>query len=155
MKIHKRNKRSRLRGQRTCGYGSRKKHRGKGSKGGKGMAGTGKKAGQKRTFIDKYMPGYFGRHGFKSLQQIAKTKPKIINLHEIQEKIDNFIAEGIAKKTAEGIIIDLKDCKILGDGDVKDKFIINAKSASLKAKEKVEKAGGKIFTANTEKPEEK
>lgn len=150
MKIHKRNKRSRLRGRRTCGYGSRKKHRGKGSKGGKGMAGTGKKAGQKRTFIDKYMPGYFGRHGFKSLQQIAKTKPKIINLSEIQQRINNFIAEGTAKKTAEGIMIDLKNCKILADGELKDKFIINAKSASSKAKEKVEKAGGKILLIKEE-----
>ncbi len=155
MKIHKRDKRSRLRGRRTCGYGSRKTHRGKGSKGGKGMAGTGKKAAQKRTFIDKYMPGYFGGHGFKSLQQIAKTKPKIINLFEIQERIDKFIAEGTAKKTSEGIMIDLKNYKILGDGELKDKFIINAKSASLKAKEKVEKAGGRILTANAAKSETK
>lgn len=145
MKVHKRNKRSRIRGEKTCGYGSRKKHRGKGSHGGKGMAGTGKKAGQKRTFVDKYLPGYFGKRGFKSLQQIAKAKPKIINLFEIQKEISSFIAKGIAKKTSEGIAIDLKGYKILGDGEVKDKFIINATSASSQAKEKVEKAGGRII----------
>jgi len=40
MKIKKRDKRSRIRGRRTIGKGSRKKRRGKGSRGGKGMAGT-------------------------------------------------------------------------------------------------------------------
>ncbi len=147
MKIRKRNKRSRIRGERTCGYGSRKKHRGKGSKGGKGMAGTGKRAAQKRTYIDKYMPGYFGTKGFKSLQQIAKAKPKIINLSEIQGKISKFIADGKAKKTAEGIEVNFEDYKILAEGEVKDKLIIQAKSASLKAMQKVEKSGGKILLA--------
>jgi large subunit ribosomal protein L15 len=147
MKIHKRNKRSRIRGERRCGYGFGKKHRGKGSKGGKGMAGTGKRAAQKRTYIDKYMPEYFGRHGFKSLQQIKKEKQKIINLSEIQENLAKFIADGKAKKTAEGIEVNFEDYKILADGEVKDKLIIKAKSASLKAMQKVEKAGGKILLA--------
>lgn len=150
MKIRKRDTRSRLRGQRRCGYGFGKKHRGKGSKGGKGMAGTGKKAAQKRTFIDKYMPGYFGKKGFKSINQIKKTKPKIINLSEIQEKISRFIAEGTAKKTSQGTELSLGDYKILGDGDVKDKLIIKAKSASLQAMQKIEKAGGKILVAKEE-----
>jgi large subunit ribosomal protein L15 len=144
-----------LRGQKTCGYGSRKKHRGKGSKGGKGMAGTGKRAGQKLTFIHKYMPGYFGRRGFKSLKQIMQAKPKTINLFEIQGKIDKFVAEGKAKKTAEGIELDLHDYKILAKGDVKDKFLIKAKSASSQAQEKVKKAGGKIIAAEQQSAEQK
>lgn len=150
MKIRKRDKRSRLRGQRRCGYGFGKKHRGKGSKGGKGMAGTGKKAAQKRTFIDKYMPGYFGKRGFKSVNQIKKIKPKIINLSEIQKKINDFIAEGTAKKTLQGIEILLEDYKILGDGNVKDRLIIKAKFASSQAMQKIEKAGGKILVAKKE-----
>ena len=145
MKIHKRNKRSRLRGGRRCGYGFGKKHRGKGSKGGKGMAGTGKRAAQKRTFIDKYMPDYFGKHGFKSFKQIKKTKPRIINLSEISARIESFISKGTAKKTASGIEISLPNYKILGKGEIKEKLILKAMSVSLQAREKIEKAGGKII----------
>ena len=145
MKIHKRDKRSRLRGARRCGYGFGKKHRGKGSKGGKGMAGTGKRAGHKRNFIDKYMPGYFGKHGFKSLKQINKLKPKIINLSEIKERQNNFVEKGLAKKTSLGIELSLPDFKILGKGEIKERLIIKAMSASSQAMEKIEKAGGKII----------
>ncbi|MFH0832055.1 MAG: uL15m family ribosomal protein [archaeon] len=146
MKVVKRDKRSRLRGQRRCGYGFGKKHRGKGSKGGKGMAGTGKRAGHKRTFIDKFMPDYFGKHGFKSIQQIKNSKPKIINIAGIIRQLNALIAKGTAKKTASGTEISLPEFKILGEGEVKEKLVIKAMSASSQAKEKIEKAGGKIIT---------
>lgn len=145
MKAVKRNKRSRLRGQRRCGYGFGKKHRGKGSKGGKGMAGTGKRAGHKRTFLDKFMPNYFGKHGFRSIQQIKNSKPKIINLSGINRQLDALIAKGLAKKTSSGIEISLPEFKILGEGEARDKLIIKAMSASSQAKKKIEKAGGKII----------
>ncbi|RLG13518.1 hypothetical protein DRN69_05460 [Candidatus Pacearchaeota archaeon] len=41
--------------------------------------------------------------------------------------------------------INLKDYKILGQGDVKNKLIIKAKEASKSAIEKVKKAGGEIL----------
>jgi len=137
----KRNKRSRLRGRKTCGWGSRKKHRGKGSVGGRGMAGTGKKAGQKGTFIHRYYEQYFGKRGFTSLK---KKKLQIINLGEISKNIEKFLKEGTAKKTAEGIEINLKGYKILSEGTVSEKLLVHASSASEKSKEKVEKVGGKI-----------
>ena len=56
----------------------------------------------------------------------------VINLEQIQ---NNY-------KPGE---INLADYKILADGEIKDKFIIKAKACSKKAKEKVEKAGGKII----------
>jgi len=40
MTVNKRKKMSRLRGSHTHGWGAKKKHRGKGNKGGAGMAGT-------------------------------------------------------------------------------------------------------------------
>ncbi len=140
MKIKKRDKRSRLRGRRRCGYGFGKKHRGKGSKGGKGMAGTGKKAGQKLTWVHAKMPDYFGKRGFVSR---VKRIPSI-NIDEIVRGMEMFIKEGKAKKSAQGIEIDLSDFKILGRGDLKERIIIKAKSFSSSAKEKIEKAGGSI-----------
>ena len=40
-----------FRGSHTHGYGSKKKHRGAGSRGGRGMAGSGKRADQKKPSI--------------------------------------------------------------------------------------------------------
>jgi large subunit ribosomal protein L15 len=137
----KRSKRSRLRGRGACGYGHKSKHRGKGSKGGKGMAGTGKRAGQLRTWILKYQPDYFGKHGFHSLR---KPSYKTISLGQIHENMHKFLDKGIAKKSGETIEINLKNYKILSNGHIKEKVIIKAKSFSKKAQEKVEKIGGKI-----------
>ena len=136
----KRSKRSRLRGIKTAGHGSTKKHRGKGSKGGMGMSGTGKKAGQKKTYVLKYFPNYFGKRGFHS----RNKKLKGINLRDIQGNLDNFIKDGLAKKTPEGIEINLNGYKVLGEGELKDKFIIKAFAVSEKAKEKI-KASGSII----------
>src|SRR3989344_7580596 len=99
----KRDKRSRLRGRRTVGFGSRKKHRGSGNRGGFGMAGTGKKAGQKRTLVLKYMPGYLGKKGFYSLHKKKNDNVKVINLKDISAKLNIFERKGLAKKTDEGI----------------------------------------------------
>ena len=139
----KRTKRSRLRGRRTCGYGSRKKHRGKGSRGGKGMAGSGKRAGQLRTYLLRFEPDYLGKRGFTSLKKL-KRKTKRINLSEIQEHKDKFLKQGLAKEGPEGIELELRNYKILSKGNLKDKFIIKAASFSKKDGEKIKKAGGEI-----------
>ncbi len=140
----KRSKRSRLRGRRSCGYGARKKHRGKGSKGGKGMAGTGKRAGQKRTWVFKYEPDYLGKRGFTSMKKL-KNKINIINLSQIQNNFDTFLKKGLARKTNEGIKLELRGYKILANGELKDKFIIKATSFSKKVEAKIKKSGSKIM----------
>jgi large subunit ribosomal protein L15 len=136
-----RNKRSRLRGRKTCGWGSRKKHRGKGSTAGRGMSGSGKKAGQKTTFMLRYLPNYFGTKGF---HHVRKEKLEAITLNEIVKQIDNFLKDGTAKKTSAGIELNLSGYKILSNGNIKEKLIIKASAASEKTKEKIEKAGGKL-----------
>lgn len=137
----KRSRRSRIRGRRSCGMGVRNNYRGKGMQGGKGMAGTGKRAGQKKTWVLRYHPDYFGKHGFSSLKQQA-GKEKAINLDDLQQRLHELIKEGKAKKTSEGMELELRDFKILSRGDVKGKLLIKASSFSDKAKEKIEKAGG-------------
>lgn len=138
MKLKKRKKHSRMRGRRTHGF-SAKLHKGSGNKGGKGMAGSGKRADQKKTFVLKNLYPYFGRRGFTS-RKTEKKRDKEINLRDIE---DRFPAGEV----------NLEDYKILGEGDVNKKFIIKARAYSKSALAKVEKAGGKIILP--EKKQEK
>jgi large subunit ribosomal protein L15 len=134
----KRSARSRLRGRRTCGYGQKFKHRGKGSKGGKGMAGTGKRAGQKVTWRLRYHPDYFGKKGFKTRQK----KGLAMNVGYINDKLNTLIKEKKAIKEKDGYKIELKGYKILSTGKVDKKLFIKADGFSKKAEEKIVKAGG-------------
>ena len=141
IKTHKRRKSSRMHGRKmgTHGFGARKQHRLGGKEGGTGMAGSGKRADHRKTLITKlYGHSYFGKKGVTS-RGTERDKRKRINLGFIQDNLESF-----GKKTAKGWEIDLKDTKILGNGDVKDKLIINALEASESAIEKVAKAGGEI-----------
>lgn len=140
----KRDKRSRLRGSRSAGHGAKKKYRGKGSRGGVGMAGTGKKSGHKKTFILKHMPGYLGKKGFVR-HGATKIILKTINLGNINLKLKDLQKKGLAKSTAEGMAIDLKKYKILGDGEIDQPLIITAGSFSASAKKKIEAKGGKAL----------
>lgn len=115
----------------THGWGARKKHKETGHKGGVGMAGSGKRADQKKTLILKmYGHGYFGKQGITS-KGTKRDKRDRINVGEIQGKY----------KAGE---VDLGSYKILGSGEIKDKFKIKAMQASKSAIEKVQKAGGEI-----------
>lgn len=127
-----------MRGRRTHGF-SAKLHKGSGNRGGKGMAGTGKRADQKKTKVLNELYPYFGKQGFTS-RRTEKKRSKEINLRDIEEKF----------RAGE---VNLKDYKILGEGELTGKFIIKAKAASKSAREKVEKAGGKIILP--EKKQEK
>ena len=137
-----RTKRSRIRGRKTCGWGIRKKRRGKGSHGGKGMAGTGKRAGHHRTWVFKYMPDYLGKKkGFKSDGQKRNKKSIPISLLQISDKMNYFLKKGIAKKTEKGIEINLKGYKVLSQGKI-EKAVIKANAFSESAVKKIKEAGG-------------
>ena len=142
MRLKKRNKRSRARGDRTLGY-AMKKHKGSGNRGGKGMAGTGKRADHRKSWVIKNQFPYFGKQGMTS-RSTKKKVNKVINLWQIAEKY----------KSGE---LKLLDCTILGDGEISGKYIITAKSVSKSAREKIEKAGGKVIVVGEkeEKGEEK
>jgi len=141
MKTHKRKKSSRMHGRKmgTHGRGSRKKAKKSGHKGGIGMAGTGKRADQKKTLIlNLYGHDYFGKQGVTS-RGTERDVRKRVNVGEISLNPEKY-----GKKSKDGWEIDLREYKILGDGDVKEKLIIKAKEASVSALEKVKKAGGEI-----------
>ena len=134
----KRSKRSRLRGKRSCGYGARKKHRGKGSQRGRGMAGTGKMAGQRKLTVLKDMPGYLGKHGFTS----RKKKLEVINIGDIEKKY----------KEKE---VKLKGFKVLSKGQLKKPITIYANQFSKKAEKKIIASGGKAIKIGMKEKEKK
>lgn len=144
--IIKRKKITRYRGSHTHGGGAKKKRRGAGNRGGRGMAGTGKRADQKKpTILKLYGNTYFGKKGFKAKRN--KKKIKTISIQTIENKLYNWLKKGILKKEGNIININLKKLgysKLLGTGKTKNKFNIDVKFASKKAIEKIEKSGGKI-----------
>ncbi|MEK6928879.1 MAG: uL15m family ribosomal protein [Nanoarchaeota archaeon] len=137
MKIKKRRKSSRYAGSQTAKRGSKKRTRGSGNQGGKGWAGTGKRADQKKTLVIKLTKGnnYFGKS--KALRR-GNIPPslEVINVGTIEQRLSSFTSK-------EGFL-DLSGYKILGDGDIKTKIKIKASAASKSAIEKIKKAGGEL-----------
>ena len=121
---------NRMRGQKTHGWGSKKKHRGAGSRGGVGRAG-----------ITKHMKLHFkkkgiqvGARGYKSLaQRNIKKSTKSISLRDLMK-----LADG--KK--EVILKEHGYDKVLGNGEVTGPVKVIAKSFSKRAIEKIEAAKG-------------
>ena len=148
MTVHKRRKNSRQRGSHTHGWGAKKKHRGAGNRGGRGMAGTGKRADAKKPSIWKNKK-YFGKFGFKS----KSKKIKAINLSYFEEKLDMLLADKKIEQKEGFYVIDLLPLgfnKLLGNGKITKKCKFKAKYASQKAIEKVKKSGGEIILTETE-----
>src|SRR3989339_2213411 len=109
MTTRRRKKSLKLRALRTHGMGM-KKARGSGNRGGKGMAGTGKRADQKKpTIINLYGNDYFGKRGF--VRQMTR-RYKSINLACLDRKIDNLVKEGKAELKSNIYTIDLKKIKV-------------------------------------------
>ena len=126
-------------GMGTHGSGARKNKRKSGNKGGIGMSGTGKRADHKKTLILKlYGHKYFGKQGITSRGTRRDVRQRI-NLSDIELHLEKY-----GKKKGDSWEINLKNYKILGKGEVKNKLIITCLEASSSAIEKVEKAGGKI-----------
>jgi large subunit ribosomal protein L15 len=156
MSLNRRKKSIKFRGAHTHGYGSKKKHRGSGHQGGVGMAGTGKKADQKKTMIWKDTK-YFGRHGFSSKSSL---KIKSLNIFYIETHLDLLIKDGVAKKENDTYKINLKDLKcnkLLGSGTPTKKYHIVTDYASASAVAKIQEAKGtvtvKVKVEKTEKAE--
>ena len=93
------------RGSRTYGYGSPKKHRGKGSKGGKGKAGVGKKAGHKAIFL-REQGHVLGKRGFKVPKE-SKTNYYVFSLKSLYDNLKLLEDKGYVKKEKVGYVIDL------------------------------------------------
>jgi len=129
------------RGTRGCGYGNAKKHRGAGSRGGRGNAGSGKHKQIKGIMEGKT----FGKSGFKRHPSLVK-KANTLNLAKIERMFDSWVADGRIKKEGSDFVLDVTALgydKVLGSGSLTRKIKIESPSFSASAKEKIEKAGGK------------
>ena len=137
-----------MRGAKTThGYGAKKKNRGAGNRGGKGMAGTGKRADQKKpTILNLYGNSYYGKKGFKRPQETL-TLIKSINIEYLEQHLDHYIHLNQVTKEGDSFVIDLEKLgyeKLLGKGHVKHKLKVRAPSLSASAREKIEAAGGSV-----------
>lgn len=115
-------------GSRRWGVGNIKNARGKGSRGGVGMAGSRK---HKFTFLTAKAPWLIRQHGFSNWKP---KKPEAITLREIDRMVRN--------STEQKPSIELKSCKVLSNGSISRSATIKAQAFSEKAIEKIKKAGG-------------
>ena len=129
---------------------------GRGIGSGKGKTSSRGHKGQKsrsgvaiKSFEGGQMPLYrrLPKRGFKSLK---KENIAILNLNKIQSIFDknkDQLKNSLdLKSLKDNKLVNKKfvKLKILGTGDLKIKLDINANFASKQAKEKIEKAGGKL-----------
>ena len=139
-------KNSKLKKRLGRGIGSSKgKTCGRGHKGQKSRSGVAIK-----SFEGGQMPLYrrLPKRGFKSINN--KKDIALINISKLQDIINkeknilNSKINLINLKKIKKINNKYKKLKLLGSGDVKDKFDVEVNYISKSAKEKIEKIGGKI-----------
>ena len=149
MVVRRRKKDTRQRGSTSHGWGSKKKHRGSGNRGGFGLAGYGKRS-------DHYKPYFLKRREFKGRTGFAShrttEKPRTINVEYIQQQIMKLVREGKVQKKDNIYVIDIEKLgyqKVLGSGAVHFKLHITAPLFTKKAEEKIKKAGGQISSKSS------
>ena len=139
---HRLRKTRRKRGSRTHGYGAHDRHRGRGSR-------HYRRAGRHKhlwTYVVKYEPDYFGKHGFKSPRS-KFLKVKTINVGQLDELLRLLEAEGRLEEREGLPYIDLEAlgyAKLLGRGSISRPVLVRVRAWTELAKEKITEAGGRI-----------
>jgi len=142
MVVRRERKVRRFRGFRSYGFGSHKKHRGAGSRGGRGQAGLHK---HKWSYTVKYDKYHFGKYGFKRPPEVVKII-NAVNVSDIEKRIGRLLKEKIAVEEGNKIRIDVSKMgcdKVLGSGKINLPLIVEAKYFAKSAIKKIEDAGGK------------
>ena len=144
MAVNKRRKNSRQRGSQTHGWGSMKKHRGAGNRGGTGNAGSGKRSDSKKPSFWKTRRKS-GKYGFVNR---GNPRPvRSINTLALERKLPDYLSRNFAKEENDGIAINLPETghsKLISKGKVGKKMFITCDSASPKAIKEIESAGGSV-----------
>jgi len=146
MVVRRKKKSKKRRGSRSHGWGAGKKHRGAGHRGGRGHAGVGKRGASKKTAYFALGIKPTGKTGFRKRRDIIK-KPNPINLKDIEQRLDKWIANKQATKEGDIFVVDLKKLgytHILGEGKLTKKLKLTCYKVSASAKKKIEEAGGSI-----------
>ncbi len=142
MQLHNIKSNIRLKNKKRIGRGGRRgTYSGKGQKGQKSRAGH--RIRPMLRDVIKRIPKKRG-YRFKSI----KEKPAVVNLEIIEKKFKNGEKITPASLFGAGIIKkmngELPSIKILGGGNITKNVFVVGCAVSASAKEKIEKAGGKI-----------
>jgi large subunit ribosomal protein L15 len=129
----------RQRGSRTHGWGQINQHRKSGSKGGTGRAGLHK---HKWSWTVVYSPDHFGGNSLKPAYQTQARK--WINVGQLDD-MKEAVRQGEKELTLN--LVEKGYSKLLGSGVVKEAYTVLVGSFTRAAKEKIEKAGGKIVVS--------
>jgi large subunit ribosomal protein L15 len=150
MVVRRRKKSRRLRGRtRTMGWGRIGQHRKSGSRGGFGAAGMHK---HMWTWVVKYAPTWFGKHGFNPPKGLEVENVEI-NVGEVAEKLDEWLRSGVAYQEGGKIVVNLAELgynTLLGRGRIDKPVKIIVPRATERAVEKVKAAGGEVVTFSEE-----
>jgi large subunit ribosomal protein L15 len=139
--IRKSRKINKMRGSRTIGGGCSKKRRGAGHRGGRGKSGLHK---HMWSWVVKYDPQHFGKHGFKRPRKTV-FKSQTVNLDYLDEKAQELVKNGLATEEEGKIVIDVAKMgynKVLGRGKLSQALVIKSPLFSGSALRKIEEAGG-------------
>jgi large subunit ribosomal protein L15 len=136
----------RMRGSKTHGYGSMKKHRGAGHRGGRGNAGSGKRADSKKpsqwkTHVGGKDPA---KTGFFSW---TREDHVVMNAGHLSSIADRLVGERKAAITQGAYVINLRELgvtKLLSAGKVTKKLKVSVPIATPNAVKKIVAAGGNV-----------
>ncbi|RLG76692.1 MAG: 50S ribosomal protein L15 [Thermoprotei archaeon] len=144
MVVRREKKSRKMHGYRTRGWGSVGQHRKSGSKGGVGAAGFHK---HYWSWVIKYFPDWFGKHGFTPRGPEHTPVHRVINIGRINELVEDMVRRGEAKKENGLIVVDVASMgfsKVLGEGKLKYPIKLITLSITKKAEEKIKEAGGVV-----------
>lgn len=130
------------RGSRTCGWGQIGQHRKSGSRGGHGHAGMHK---HKWTWVLKYDPDYFGKHGF---YRPNRREVKSMNLIQLSTLVENLERRGELKILDGMPAVNLSALgvgKLVGGGKLDRGLVIIVDSWTERAEKAVREAGGRLL----------
>ncbi len=102
----------------------------------------------KWSYVIRYMPDYFGKHGF-TRPAAVREEVNAINVGDIDERLEELTKLGAARQEGERFIVDVGKLgfeKVLGGGQVKHPIDVTAKKFVESAKRKLEEAGGKAIS---------
>ncbi|MBI2172687.1 MAG: uL15 family ribosomal protein [Candidatus Aenigmarchaeota archaeon] len=148
MSVRFRKKITRQRGSSTHGWGSKKKHRGGGSLGGRGMSGYHK---HKFSFVVSKDPEHFGYKGFTSIEKKDKTiniddMKRLMNKSAIPSGSQKISSSAELMKDGAVDLVSMGYGKLLSRGKIDKAVTVRVRKFSAKAKEKIEAAGGNIVS---------
>jgi large subunit ribosomal protein L15 len=143
MVVRRERKVRRQRGSRLYGWGTIGQHRKSGMRGGFGNAGLHK---HKWSWMIKYDPDHFGKHGF--IRHSGTTSQvQAINIGELSALIQGKV---LGKDEKGKAMLDLSSYgygKLLGAGKIDFPITVKAAYITEKAKQKLEEAGGEAIKA--------